>query len=92
MKKFRIRPLREARGVTQLELARMVGVSKPSVSMWENGVTAPAADKLPVIAAVLGCEVGELYDEDALREASEAARTAVAARAAADAQALAAGK
>ncbi len=75
MKKFRIRELRAARGVTQTELARALGIDKASVCMWESGKSIPTADKLPTIAAVLGCEVSELYDEDALREAARAAET-----------------
>ena len=55
-------------------------------------MVAPSADKLPVLAAMLDCEVGDLYDDEALRAASETARAAVAAKGAADARALAAGK
>ena len=71
--------------MSQLELAQRVGVSEVAVCLWESGKSNPAADKLPIIAAVLECEVGALYDDETLRAASEAAR------AAADAQALAAG-
>ena len=46
----------------------------------------------PTIAALLECEVNDLYDDETLRAASEAARAAVAAKGAADARALAAGK
>ena len=62
---MRIRELRERRGLTGTELARMT---------------------------VLECEVGDLYDDETLRAASEAARAAVAAKGAAGARALAAGK
>lgn len=77
--------------MSQLDLAQRVGVSEVAVCLWESGKSKPSADKLPIIAAVLECEVGELYDDETLRAASEAARAAVAAKAAADAQALAAG-
>ena len=69
----KIRELRERIGMTGAELARRAGVSPPAVTQWENGSRTPATDKLPVIAAVLGCEVSELYEEDALREAARAA-------------------
>ena len=78
--------------MTRYELAEAAEVSYQSVAQWENGVMAPSADKLPVLAAMLECEVGDLYDDEALRAASEAARAAVAAKGAADARALAAGK
>lgn len=91
MTRFDIRSRRKARGMSQLDLAQRVGVSEVAVCLWESGRSNPAADKLPIIAAVLECEVGELYDAETLRAASEAARASVAAKAAADAQALAAG-
>ena len=47
---------------------------------------------MTTIAALLECEVNDLYDDETLRAASEAARAAVAAKGAADARALAAGK
>lgn len=70
---MRIRELRERRGLTGTELARMTGVTLPAVIGWENGSKTPTTDKLPTIAAVLECEVGDLYDDEELRAASEAA-------------------
>ena len=55
------------------ELARRVGVTPGAITQWESGLFSPSTDKLPTIAAVLECEVGELYDADELRAASEAA-------------------
>lgn len=78
--------------MTRYELAEAANVSYQSVAQWENGVMVPSADKLPVLAAMLDCEVSDLYDDETLRAASEAARAAVAAKGAADARALAAGK
>ncbi len=78
--------------MTRYELAQAAEVSYQAVAQWENGVMVPSADKLPVLAAMLECEVGDLYDDEALRAASETARAAVAAKGAADARALAAGK
>lgn len=92
MTRFRIRELREARGVSRRELAQTADVSYQAVAQWEAGTVIPAADKLPTIAALLECEVNDLYDDETLRAASEAARAAVAAKGAADARALAAGK
>ena len=89
---MRIRELRERRGLTGTELARMTGVTRPAVIGWENGSKTPTTDKLPTIAALLEGEVNDLYDDETLRAASEAARAAVAAKGAADARALAAGK
>ena len=38
----RIRQLREARGMTQVELARQLSVTKQSVSNWENNNIQPS--------------------------------------------------
>ena len=78
--------------MTRYELAQAAAVSYQAIAQWENGVAMPTADKLPTIAALLECEVNDLYDDETLRAASEAARAAVAAKGAADARALAAGK
>ena len=80
MTRFRIRELREARGVSQYGLARRLGVTKMAVSRWESGAAMPTADKLPTIAALLECEVNDLYDDETLRAASEAARAKAAKR------------
>ena len=42
----RIRQLREARGMTQVELARQLSVTKQSVSNWENNNIMPSIDML----------------------------------------------
>lgn len=45
---------REAKGLTQEELARSVGVSKTAVANWESGENVPRLPKLQAIEAVLG--------------------------------------
>lgn len=78
--------------MARYELAQAAAVSYQAIAQWESGAVMPTADKLPTIAAVLECEVNDLYDDETLRAASEAARAAVAAKGAADARALSAGK
>lgn len=85
---MRIRELRQARGMTGAALARACGVSDVAVCNWEYNRIRPSAEKLPTIAAVLECEVSELYSEDELRAASEAASERVRRKAAADAKKL----
>ncbi len=65
--------MRKRSGMSGAELARRVGVTPGAITQWESGLFSPSTDKLPTIAAVLECEVGELYDADELRAASEAA-------------------
>ena len=43
--------LRRNKGITQEELARFIGVTKTSVSKWENGTTMPDIQILPMLAS-----------------------------------------
>lgn len=49
----RIKKARKLRGMSQDELAELVGVSQPSVSEWERGVSNPTMDSLGMVAKVL---------------------------------------
>lgn len=55
-----IRELRTKRGWSQGTLADKLGVTKSTVSMWENGKTVPSSDKLPMLASLFGVTVTEL--------------------------------
>ena len=48
--KIRIRELRKARHLTQVKLAKALGVSKQSVSNWENDNILPSIEMLVKIA------------------------------------------
>ena len=47
---IRIRELRKAKGLTQVDLANALGVTKQSVSNWENDNIQPSIDMLVRIA------------------------------------------
>lgn len=53
-----IKALREAKGYSRSELAQLMSVSRPAVVKWENGKSSPRSDKLPLLAQILGVEVG----------------------------------
>jgi transcriptional regulator with XRE-family HTH domain len=55
-----LRLLRAAHGMTQAELAALVGVSESSVCLWENGYRNPRIARLEVIAAAFGIEPSTL--------------------------------
>jgi len=55
-----IRDLREARGLTQKELAQQVGVSALSVYNWEGGRKVPGGLHLFKLANVLGVAAGDI--------------------------------
>ena len=59
IKKFRI-----AKGMTQEELAAIMGTSQGAVGMWETGARMPRADKLPKLAEVLGCSIDDLFNTE----------------------------
>ncbi len=52
--------LRRKKGVTQEELADFIGVTKASVSKWENGLSMPDIILLPQLAAYYDVTVDEL--------------------------------
>lgn len=53
----RIRELREAKGWTQLELAKRAGVTPQSVSRWEQGQSNPRLDQLTRVAEALDVDL-----------------------------------
>lgn len=56
----RILSLRKERGVSQVELAKMLDVSRQAVSKWENNQSAPDTAKLIQLADALDTEVAYL--------------------------------
>ena len=59
---FRVK--RTMAGFSQVEVAKILGVSNTTVSMWEAGKSAPRADMLPLIAKLYNCTVDELLEQD----------------------------
>lgn len=55
--------LRMARGLTQEQLAELVGVQKQHVSRWERGERNPAGKNLLKLCQVLECQITDLLDE-----------------------------
>ena len=59
-----IKNLRTARRISQTELARHVGVTKQSVSNWENDIIQPSIEMLCRIAKYFGCTTDYLLELD----------------------------
>ena len=57
-----IRQLREARGLTQADLAEKIGVSSKTVSKWETAKGLPDVSLLQPLAQALGISVIELMN------------------------------
>lgn len=58
-----IKRLREEKGITQKQLADLVGVERSTVAKWETGTAFPGGAKLPKLARALGCTVADLFKE-----------------------------
>lgn len=56
-----IKFLRIRKGLTQVELAKEVGVSFPTVSSWETGKSIPSPRHLKKLATVLDCSVEQIF-------------------------------
>ena len=48
--------------ISQKNLADAMNVSPAVVCQWESGACMPRADKLPALAAALGCTVDDLFE------------------------------
>lgn len=57
----RIRALRLARGLSQGELAKLTGLSEPTLSRIENGQSLISAHKLYTLAEVLGTDISAFF-------------------------------
>ena len=55
-----IQTLRKQRGMTQLDLARAMGVTDKAVAKWERDLSMPDVGSLPKLAETLGITVDEL--------------------------------
>lgn len=57
----RLRELREAKGLTQAQLADLIGMSRKTVNTVENGVFVPSTIVALKLAGALGCKVEDLF-------------------------------
>ncbi|MFJ6752222.1 helix-turn-helix domain-containing protein [Streptomyces sp. NPDC091266] len=59
-----IRRVRRERDLTQMALAKPLGVSRATVAQWEAGKTFPDGDRLPALADVLEHPLDALFPRD----------------------------
>ena len=59
-----IKKLRTERGVTQEQLAEHLAITYQSVSKWENNVTAPDLQFIPMIAEYFEVSIDELFKQN----------------------------
>lgn len=59
-----IKRLREARGMTQEQLADQIGVTRPTVTQWETGWSSPRMGRVTQIAGALNVDPMDLLSDD----------------------------
>jgi putative transcriptional regulator len=57
----RLKALRSSAGLTQAELARMVGVSRKTINTVENGVFVPSTILALKLSKALGAQVEQVF-------------------------------
>ena len=57
----KIRALREARGMSQLELAEALGLRQSAIALWETGKNEPTAFNIRRLADLFGVPPGDLF-------------------------------
>jgi len=55
-----IKKMRQKRGLTQKNLAELLGVKQSHISRWEAGTYQPNATTLKKMAEVLNCRIDDL--------------------------------
>lgn len=61
-----IASLRIQRGLTQSQLAQMVGTHKNIISRWELGAATPNGKNLIKLAEALGCDAREILKSETI--------------------------
>lgn len=59
----RIRERREAKGLSQSELARRIGLERQQVAVWEKARNKPSEENFLALARILGTSISYLFGE-----------------------------
>ena len=57
--------LRKQKGLTQMDLAELLNVSRQAMSRWEVGVAVPSIDNLRFLGDLYGVQIDYLLNDDA---------------------------
>lgn len=63
---------RKAKGLTQAQVAEIMGVEKETISRMENGVISPTLPRLQQIAEILECSPSDLFRTGPVKAADHA--------------------
>lgn len=67
----KIRKLRKENKISQEALAEKLGVSRQSISLWENDQTIPSMENIVAIANIFGVSTDELLKDNDEKEVEE---------------------
>lgn len=56
--------LRKQKGLTQMDLAQKLNVSRQAISRWEVGAAVPSTDNLKVLAELYGVQIDYLLNDE----------------------------
>jgi transcriptional regulator with XRE-family HTH domain len=73
----RLLRLRTSAGLSQVEVADLMGVSAPSISSWEHGRAHPKPGRMAKLATILGVETADLLEDPAPLPAPVAMQEAI---------------
>ena len=60
---MRIKKIREDKGLTQVDVAKLIGIGGSTFSRYESGEVSPSPEMLSKIAVALGVDVNMLFDD-----------------------------
>lgn len=69
-----IRGARTEKRMSQEVAARAMGVSKTTISNWENGITAPTAPQLMKLCALYGVSIADIFLTEELAKSEKTKR------------------
>ena len=58
----RLKELRKAKNLTQDDVAKYLGVSRPNITQYEKNLYDPSMDTLQQLSKLLGCSISDLVD------------------------------
>ncbi len=68
---IKVKRIREARGMSQMELAEEVGVSFQQIQKYEKGINRISAERIQQIARALGTPVNTFFEKESVPMVSE---------------------
>ena len=71
----RVKKLREQKGLSQAELARLLGITRSSVNAWEMGISVPSTQYIVDLAGVFDISTDYLLGVDSSSTISVAGLT-----------------